>query len=78
MVIVTLQPQVGSDLMAAAAGYQIADLNPNRTVVLADLENPRCWVFPGYMSALKQVAALIRRRGEATVFSATDALPRPV
>jgi hypothetical protein len=75
--IVTFRPQKISQLTLAAAGYQLAELRPERTVVVAELPKPQCWVFAGYMSALKMIAKLVSTAGDASASSPTDAFERP-
>jgi hypothetical protein len=69
-VIVRLQPQLSSELAVVAACYQIADLQPARTVVIVDSANPVCCVSSGYMPALRKIAALVRNRGQGEMPSA--------
>jgi hypothetical protein len=76
--IVTFRPQKISQLTLAAAGYQLAELRPERTVVVAELPKPQCWVFAGYMSALKMIAKLVSAAGDASVSGPTDAFERPI
>src|SRR5579863_3490757 len=57
-VVVTLRPYVGSQLALAALGYALGDLRPNRTIVYAAFAEPQFWAFPGYLPALRKVAAL--------------------
>jgi hypothetical protein len=56
-VIITLKPRLVHPLTVAAAGYEISDLEPERTIVLAGIENQECWIFTGYMSALRKMAS---------------------
>ena len=70
--IVTLQPELTSELAFAAVGYEVADLRPDRTIVVAHFVNPQCWVFSGYLPALQKIAALVRERGEGKVFAVTE------
>ena len=69
-VIVRLQPQLSSELAVASACYQIADLQPARTVVIVDSANLACCVSSGYMPALRKIAALVRNRGQGEIPSA--------
>jgi hypothetical protein len=75
--IFTFRPEKISQLTLAAAGYQLAELKPERTVVVAELPKPQCWVFAGYMSALKMIAKLVSTAGDASVSSPIDAFERP-
>ena len=50
-----------------AAGYQIADLKPGRSIVIAGLNSPHCWVFDGYMGALRKMAVLVEGNDGAGV-----------
>jgi hypothetical protein len=59
-VIVTLRPQLVSELTVAAAGYEIADLKPERTVVVAEFAQQECWVFSGHMPAIVKIASLVQ------------------
>jgi phenylpyruvate tautomerase PptA (4-oxalocrotonate tautomerase family) len=65
IVIVTLRPQLVLELTVAAAGYEIADLKPERTVVVAESAKPQCWVFPGHMLAIVKIASLVRKSEDA-------------
>jgi hypothetical protein len=72
-VIVTLQPRLSSELAVVAVGYEIADLKPERTIVIADFANPQCWVFSGYLPAIAKLAALVCDRTGREVSSPTNA-----
>jgi len=73
-VIVTLQPELLSQLTLAAAGYEIGDLNPERTVVVAGIASPKCWVFAGYMPALRKIASLGRGTGDPDAYGLAEAI----
>jgi hypothetical protein len=57
-VIITFAPRLVSELAIAALGYKLADLEPERTVVVAEGPRPRCRVFADAISALRLVGAL--------------------
>jgi hypothetical protein len=63
-VIITLEPRLNSDLMVAAVAYEIADLNPSRTIVVVGVSCQKSWVFPGYLPAIRKIAALVAGRAE--------------
>jgi hypothetical protein len=71
-VIVTLKPRLVHPLTVAAAAYEISDLNPERTIVVAAVEHQECWVFPGYMSALRKMASLASDAGDADDATSTE------
>ena len=77
-VIVTLQPRLSSELAVAAVGYEIADLRPERTIVIADFANPQCWVFSGYLPAIAKLAALVCDRAGAEVSAPSNVTARLV
>ena len=72
--IISLQPQLASEVTIAAAAYIIADLNPQRTIVAAWLSNPRCWVFSGYALAVRKIAALRHGLGDIDGYTSPDAI----
>lgn len=74
--IVTLQPRLVSQPTLAALGYKLANLDPERTVVVADFPVAKCWVFVGHMSALRMIGAIVAGDGETS--SPADACERPV
>jgi hypothetical protein len=57
-VIVTLRPQLPSELTLAATGYKLSDLDPDRIVVVADSASPECWVFDDVLPAMRRIAAI--------------------
>ena len=71
-IIITLQPNAVSPLTLAAAAYAIADLTPDRSIVVAGLQEPQCWVFPGYLMAIQKIASLIEAAADVGTGSMTD------
>jgi hypothetical protein len=71
--IVTLQPRLVSQLTLAGAGYKIADLGPERTIIVAGVMDPECWVFPGYTDALKKLGNLVCGEGDGEPRSSVGA-----
>ena len=59
LAIVTLHPRLVSGVSLAALCYKLADLDPQRIVILIDDPVPKCWVFSSPMSALRAIAALM-------------------
>ena len=57
-VIVTLRPQLPSELTLAATGYKLSDLDPDRIVVVAESASPECWVFDDVLPAMRRIAAI--------------------
>jgi hypothetical protein len=66
-VIVTLKPRLVHPLTVAAAAYEIADLDPERSIVVADVKYQRCWVFAEYMPAIRKIASLASDVGDAGI-----------
>ena len=67
LVIATLHPRLVSGPSVAALCYKLADLDPQRVVILIDDPVPKCWVFSSHRSALRALAALMsdsERRSE--------------
>jgi hypothetical protein len=77
-VIVTLQPQLVTQPAIAALGYKLADLGPERTIVLAELAVPQSWVFPAHMPALRMIAMLASDRIGGQAVAAVDLCERPI
>ena len=77
-VIVTLQPQLVTQPAIAALGYKLADLDPERTIVVAELAVPRSWVFPAHMPALRMIAMLASDRIGGQAVAAVDLCERPI
>ena len=73
-VTVTLMPRLVHPLTLAAAAYEIADLEPDRTIVVAGAENNRCRVSAGYMSAIRTMASLAGDTGGADTGVSADAI----
>ena len=57
--IVTLQPELVSQLTAAGAFYKIAQLNPQRTIIITGVGSKDCWAFDGYKPAIRNIQALL-------------------
>lgn len=77
-VIVTFQPLKLAPLTLAGLGYKLADLNPARTVIVAELPQPMCWVCTGYLAALKKIAAVAAGVDNAAEAYAPDACMCPM
>jgi len=60
--IITLQPPLVSQLTLAGAAYMIADLNPDRTILIVGIVNPECRIFPRYIDALRKLGELVSGR----------------
>lgn len=71
-VIVNVQPYLVSELALAAFGYKLADLNPERTVVVVEGPNPGCWVVSDQTSALRLMANLARTDADTPARVATS------
>jgi hypothetical protein len=71
-VIVTLTPRLVHPLTVAAAAYEISDLDPARTVVVAGVDKQECWVFAGYMPALRRIASLASDAAEKEVGASSE------
>jgi len=65
--IVTFEPESASEMSLAGAFYKIADLRPERTIVVAGIANSVCWSYPGYTSALKKMDELACETGNREV-----------
>jgi hypothetical protein len=57
-VIVSLSPRLVGPVTKAAAYYEIADLNPRRTIVYSGGPNGRGEVFDGFRPALRRIYVL--------------------
>lgn len=77
-VIVTLQPQLVTQPAIAALGYKLADLDPERTIVVAELAVPQSWVFPAHMPALRMIAMLASDGTRGQAVAAVDLCERPI
>jgi hypothetical protein len=71
-VIITLEPRLVSQLTLATACYKVADLSPERTVLVAGVTHPECWVFPGYIPALSTLGWLVDGTGHAETRGSID------
>ena len=58
-VIITLEPRLVSQLALAATCYKVADLGPERTIVVAGVARPKYSVFLGYIAALSTLGWLV-------------------
>jgi len=56
--IVTFEPEAASQTSLAGAFYKIADLRPERTIVVAGIGNSVFWIYPGYTAALRKIDEL--------------------
>jgi hypothetical protein len=77
-VIVTLQPWLLSKLAIVAAAFSIADLSPERTIVVAEFAKRECWISTGYMPAIRRIAALVSDPGDTDISSLAEAHERSV
>lgn len=57
--IITLAPRLVQPVTLAATAYKVADLDPERTIVVATAENEQCWAFSGYMLAIGKMMSLV-------------------
>jgi hypothetical protein len=76
--IVNFQPRLVSERALAALGYKLANLDPDRTVVVSEFPSPGCWTFRGYMPALKMVGRLVSGAEDIADFSSAGTLQLPM